>query len=129
MVTETNLTVQVWHVSVYGGNLLLVVSVILGVAVGLFLDVHPRQSVFVVVCLFLSSTPLAMRLIDGECVSVCVCVCLLVCVCLCVGTRLVIIGTSSVLYLVWHNSIILRTYSLEEINSLQALKQDVFETQ
>ena len=52
--------------SVYGGNLLLAASIVLAILLGLPLDVNPKHSLFVAACLFLSSSPLAVKFIDGE---------------------------------------------------------------
>lgn len=56
---------KVWSVSVYGANLLLLVSVVLAMLLGLLLGAHPRHSFIVAACLSLSSSPLATRLIQS----------------------------------------------------------------
>ena len=57
---------QVWRVSVYGGNALLLVNVVTGVFLGWVLGMDVKQSVFVASCLSLSSTPLVVRYLEAE---------------------------------------------------------------
>ena len=57
---------QVWRVAVYGGNLLLIVSMVIAILLGLPLGVHPQNSLMVASCLALSSNILATKLIDSE---------------------------------------------------------------
>ena len=74
---DCHMITQVWHVAVYGGNLLFIVSVVLAVLLGLLLSVHPQTSLMVASCLALSSNVLATKLIESEsmhtCLSVCLC--------------------------------------------------------
>ena len=91
---------QVWRVSVYGGNTLLVVNAVIGVVLGWGLGMDVKQGAFVASCLSLSSTPLVVRYLDAEseqglcvcarvwwcvwCVWCVVCVCGVCGVCMCV---------------------------------------------
>ena len=52
--------------AVYGGNLLLIVSMVIAVLLGLPLGVHPQNSLMVAWCLALSSNILATKLIDSK---------------------------------------------------------------
>ena len=52
--------------SVYGGNTLLVVNVVIGVVLGWGLGMDVKQGAFVASCLSLSSTPLVVRYLDAE---------------------------------------------------------------
>lgn len=57
---------QVWKVAMYGGNLLLTSSVLLGLLLGLAFQVHPSHSLLVAACLSFSSNPLATRIVNSE---------------------------------------------------------------
>lgn len=52
--------------SVYGGNTLLLVNVVLGALLGWVLGMDIKQGAFVATCLSLSSTPLVVRYLEAE---------------------------------------------------------------
>ena len=66
IIANFSLLAQVWRVAVYGGNLILVASMVLAVLLGLVLRVHPQNSIMVASCLALSSNVLATKLLESE---------------------------------------------------------------
>ena len=60
------LSMQVWGVAMFGGNLLLLCGGVLGMVIGVSFGVRMRVCVAVVACLSLSSAPLARQFIDSE---------------------------------------------------------------
>ena len=49
----------------YGANLMILVSIVLGMSSSAVFDIHPLHGLFVAACLTLSSTPLVARFLES----------------------------------------------------------------
>eukprot|EP00731_Ephydatia_muelleri_P030143 Em0021g666a len=56
---------RVWDVSVKGGNLLFVLTILFITLLGLLVDIHPKHSMFFAACIAHSSTTLTFRFLEG----------------------------------------------------------------